>query len=143
MTLIKFNPYLRNRYPGSFVNLFDKFFYDSLEDSSVNRFLPNANILETDKTYEVQMEVPGIRKENFNIDLEDGKLIITGERNFDTHEGTTVHQQEILQGNFKRVFHLPEDADQKKISASYTDGILNIEILKDVKKVLKQKISVK
>jgi HSP20 family protein len=114
-----------------------------LEDSSVDRFLPSANILETEKAYEVQLAVPGMKKDNFNIDLEDGKLFISGERNFETSEGTTVHQQEILQGNFKRVFHLPEDVDSKKISASYVDGILYIEILKDVKKVLKQKISVK
>ena len=143
MTLIKYNPYVRNRYPGSFVNLFDKFFYDRLEDSSVDRFLPSANILESETTYEVQLAVPGMKKENFNIDLEDGKLFISGERNFEAGEGTTVHQREILQGNFKRVFHLPEDADQKKISASYVDGILYIEVQKDVKKVLKQKISVK
>jgi HSP20 family protein len=143
MTLIKYNPYVRNRYPGSFVNLFDKFFYDKLEDSSTNRFLPSANILETEKAYEVQLAVPGMNKEDFNIDLEDGKLFISGERNFETSEGTTVHQSEIHQGSFKRVFHLPEDADLKKISASYENGILNIAVVRDVKKVLKQKISVK
>ena len=143
MTLIKYNPYVRNRYPGSFVNLFDKFFYDRLEDSSADRFLPGANILETEKAYEVQLAVPGMRKEDFNIDLEDGKLFISGERHFENDEGTTVHQNEIHQGSFKRVFHLPEDADQKKISANYENGILNIEVVKDVKKVLKQKISVK
>ena len=143
MTLIKYNPYVRKRYPGSFVNLFDKFFYDRLEDSSVDRFLPSANILETEKAYEVQLAVPGMNKEDFNIDLEDGKLFITGERNFETNDETTVHQQEIVHGSFRRVFHLPEDADMKKISANYVNGILNIEILKDVKKVVKQKISVK
>ena len=143
MTLIKYNPYVRNRYPGSYVNLFDKFFYDKLEDSSTNRFLPSANILETEKAYEVQLAVPGMKKEDFNIDLEDGKLFISGERHFENGEGTTVHQNEIHQGSFERVFHLPEDADQKKISANYENGILNIEVAKDVKKVLKQKISVK
>ena len=143
MTLIKYNPYVRNRYPGSFVNLFDKFFYDRLEDSSADRFLPSANILETEKAYEVQLAVPGMKKEAFNIDLEDGKLFISGERHFENAEGTTVHQNEIHQGSFKRVFHLPEDADQKKISANYENGILKIEVVKDVKKVLKQKISVK
>ena len=143
MTLIKYNPYVRNRYPGSFVNLFDKFFYDRLEDSSADRFLPSANILETEKAYEVQLAVPGMKKEDFNIDLEDGKLFISGERHFENGEGTTVHQNEIHQGSFERVFHLPEDADQKKISANYENGILNIEVAKDVKKVLKQKISVK
>ena len=143
MTLIKYNPYVRNRYPGSYVNLFDKFFYDRLEDSSADRFLPSANILETEKSYEVHLAVPGMKKEDFNIDLEDGKLFISGERNFETGEGVTIHQNEIHQGNFKRVFHLPEDADLKKISAGYENGILNIDVAKDVKKVLKQKISVK
>lgn len=143
MTLVKYNPYVRRHFPGSFVSLFDKFFYDQLEDSSVDRFLPSANILEREKTYEIQLAVPGMKKENFSIDLEDGNLNISGERNFEFPEGTNVHNQEILQGSFKRVFHLPEDADQKNISASYIDGILKIEVAKDVKKVLKQKISVK
>ena len=143
MTLIKYNPRLRNNHPGSFVNFFDSFFYDSLEDSSANRFLPQANILENEKSYELQLAIPGLKKEDFNIDLEDGKLLISGERDAVLKEGEKIHKQEIKYGSFKRVFHLPENADPNKITASYVDGILYLQILKDVKKVLKQKISVK
>ena len=143
MTLIKYNPTRRGLVRDPFVSLFDKFFYDTLEDSSVNRFLPNANILETEKYYEVHVAAPGLKKEDFNINLEDGKLIISGERNNMEAEGVTVHRQEIMYGSFSRVFQLPEDVDLNKISATYNEGILQIEIPKDVKKVVKQKITVK
>ncbi len=143
MTLIKYNPNYRSALPGSFKNLFDTFFYDSMEDSSVDRFLPGANVLEHEKQYEVQLAVPGMNKNDFNIDLEDGKLLISGERRFDVDENVEIHRREIRFGSFERVFHLPEDADQNKISASYQDGILKINIQKDEKKTLKHKIAVK
>lgn len=143
MTLIKYNPNYRSNVSDSFLNLFDKFFYDTLEDSSVSRFLPGANVLEHEKNYEVQMSVPGMKKDDFNINVEDGKLHISGERNYELDEKTVVHRKELRYGNFERVFQLPEDADQNKISASYTDGILYITIEKDVKKTQKHKISVK
>jgi HSP20 family protein len=114
-----------------------------MEDSSVRRFLPNANILEHEKSYEVQLAVPGMKKEDFNIDLEDGKLSISGERNRNLDEKSVVHRKEIQYGSFNRVFHLPEDADHRKISASYQDGILTIEVQKDAKKIMKHKITVK
>jgi HSP20 family protein len=143
MALIKYNPVYRDHVPGTFSSLFDKFFYDNLEDSSVRRFLPSADVLENEKSYVVNLTVPGMSKSDFEIDLEDGKLFITGERKFESEENTTYHRKEIQYGSFKRVFHLPEDADQKGISAAYNDGILSVTIKKDAKKVLKQKIEVK
>lgn len=143
MTLIKYNPNHRTSESDPFLNLFDKFFYDTLEDSSVNRFLPQANILETEKYYEIQMAIPGMKKGDFIIDLENGKLQISGERNAVKNEDTTMHRQEIVYGSFKRVFQVPEDADQNNISASYNDGILKVQIQKDEKKTLKHKIDVK
>ncbi|MBR9998071.1 MAG: Hsp20/alpha crystallin family protein [Cyclobacteriaceae bacterium] len=143
MTLIKYNPNHRSTSSDPFLSMFDKFFYDTLEDSSARRFLPQANILESEKTYEIHMAIPGMKKDGFNIDLEDGKLHISGERNTDSSENVTVHRQEIVLGSFRRIFQVPEDADQNKISASYTDGILKIQIPRDEKKTLKHKISVK
>jgi len=143
MTLIKYNPNHRTAASDPFLNLFDKFFYDTLEDSSVSRFLPQANILEAEKYYEVQMAIPGMKKSAFNIEVEDGKLQISGERNVENQEGVTVHHQEIANGTFKRIFQVPEDADQNNISASYADGILKVQIRKDEKKTLKHKIEVK
>lgn len=143
MALIKYNPVYRDHVPGTSTSLFDKFFYDNLEDSSVKRFLPSADVLENEKNYMVNLSVPGLSKSDFEIDLEDGKLFITGERKFEEVEGVNYHRQEIQYGSFKREFHLPEDADQKGISANYNNGILSIEIKKDAKKIIKQKIEVK
>jgi HSP20 family protein len=143
MTLIKYNPNHRTRTSDPFSSLFDKFFYDTLEDSSARRFLPQANILESEKSYEIQMAIPGMKKDGFNIDLEDGKLHISGDRNADSGDGKTIHHQEMIYGSFKRVFQVPDDADRNGISASYGDGILTVQILKDKKKIQKHKIEVK
>ncbi len=143
MTLIKYNPNYRSTMPGAFSNMFDKFFYDTLEDSSVHRFLPNANVLESEKAYELQLAVPGFKKEDFNINFEEGRLTISGERNHKLDETITVHQHQIRNGSFERVFQLPDDADENKINASYKEGILYIEIQKNEKKIQKHKIAVK
>ena len=143
MAIIKYNPVYRDHVPGTFPSLFNKFFYDNLEDSSIKRFLPSADVLENENNYMVNLSVPGMSKSDFEIDLEDGKLFITGERKFEEVEGVNYHRQEIQYGAFKRVFHLPEDADKNGVSANYKNGILAIVIKKDEKKVLKQKIEVK
>ena len=143
MAIIKYNPVYRDHVQGTFPSLFNKFFYDNLEDSSIKRFLPTADVLENEKTYMVNISVPGLNKSDFEIDLEDGKLFITGERKLEEVEGVNYHRQEIQYGTFKRVFHLPEDADKNGVSANYKNGILSIVIKKDEKKVLKQKIEVK
>ena len=143
MAIIKYNPVYRDHVPGTFNSLFDKFFYDVLEDSSVNRFLPSADVSENEKSYMVTLAVPGLNKSDFQIDLEDGKLFITGERKSEEVEGVKYHRHEIQYGSFKRVFHLPEDADQNGINANYKNGMLSITIKKDEKKILKQKIEVK
>ena len=143
MAITKYNPVYRDHVPGTFPSLFNKFFYDNLEDSSVKRFLPPADVFENEKSYVVNLAVPGLSKSDFDIDLEDGKLLISGERKFEEVEGVTYYRQEIQNGAFKRVFHLPEDAEQNGIGASYKNGLLTLTIKKDEKKILKQRIEVK
>lgn len=131
--------------PTSFSNLIDRFFNDSLARSggSSYSFVPKVDIIETDKAYEISVAVPGLSKEDFKIDLNDNFLTISGERKFSKEKKeNNLHVVETQYGNFSRSFSLPENVDASKISATYANGILEISIPKDEKKVLKTTIKV-
>ena len=131
--------------PTSFSNLIDRFFSDSLARSggSSYSFVPKVDIIENEKAYEISVAVPGLSKEDFKIDLNDNFLTISGERKFSKEKKEhNVHVVETQYGNFSRSFSLPENVDANKIGATYTNGILEISIPKDEKKVLKTTIKV-
>jgi HSP20 family protein len=131
--------------PTSFSNLIDRFFSDSLARTggSAYSFVPKVDILETTKAYEIQVAIPGVNKEDVKIDLNDNHLTISGERKFGKEKKENdLHVVETQYGNFSRSFALPENVDASKISAAYNNGILEINVPKDEKKVLKTSIKV-
>jgi len=108
------------------------------------QFVPRVDIAETEKEYEIEVSVPGLKAEDFNVEITDNVLKISGERKFQTEEKEkTYHRIESFYGSFARSFTLPEDAKSDKISATYENGILKIVIPKDVKKSRSRKIEVK
>ena len=97
---------------------------------------PVADIEETDKNYMIRAELPGLDKDKVKVSVEDGVLMLSGERNLERKvEGKTFHRVERSNGTFSRSFTLPEDADAKKVNANYRDGLLEISVTKreDVK----------
>jgi HSP20 family protein len=131
--------------PTSFSNLIDRFFNDSLARTggSSYSFVPKVDILENETAYEISVAVPGLSKDDFKIDLNDNFLTISGERKFSKEKKeNNLHVVETQYGNFSRSFSLPENVDASKISAKYTDGILEINVPKDEKKTLKTTIKV-
>lgn len=131
--------------PTSFSNLIDRFFNDSLSRTggSAYSFVPKVDILENEAAYEINVAVAGLAKEDFKIDLNDNFLTISGERKFSKDKKeNNLHVVETQYGNFSRSFSLPENIDASKISAKYNNGILEITIPKDEKKVLKTTIKV-
>ncbi|MGF1510961.1 MAG: Hsp20/alpha crystallin family protein [Myxococcota bacterium] len=99
---------------------------------------PSCDISETDKTYEIQAELPGVKKENVNVALEDGVLRISGERKEEKEETKAkIHRRELFHGSFARSFTMPSDADQEHIKASFKDGILHVQIGKSKSKASK------
>ncbi|AGA76835.1 Hsp20/alpha crystallin family protein [Echinicola vietnamensis] len=142
MKLVRYN-HLEPNYPSTFGGLLDKFFNDSI-NTNTQKFIPSVDISEDDKGYEVELSVPGVKKEDFNIDLVDGKLTISGERKSkETQEGKNYHTIQTQYGSFSRSFFLPEDVSPDKIEAKYEDGILKVTLPKSEKKVLKSSIEVK
>ncbi|WP_200974544.1 Hsp20/alpha crystallin family protein [Echinicola sp. 20G] len=142
MKLVRYNNFEPN-YPSSFSGLLDKFFNDSL-NGNVQKFSPSVDVSEDENAYELELAIPGVKKEDFKIDLLDGKLTISGERKQkETKEGKNYHTVQTQYGSFSRSFFLPEDVSHESIEAKYEDGILKVVLPKSEKKVLKSSIQVK
>ena len=141
MSIIRYNA--NDFVPTSFSNLVDRFFNDSMVRSGGSAFVPKVDVLETEQAFEIHFAAPGLSKEDFNIELKDNYLTVSGERKFSNEKkDKNYHSIETSYGSFNRAFALPENVDASKINAKYDKGILELTIPKDEKKTLKQTIKV-
>ena len=127
-------------------NIFDDFFNDSLffKSNFRNEFTPNADIAETDKSFEFSFDLPGVKKSDLSIEMNNGNITISGERKIENNKnGKNYHSLESSYGKFSRSFELPTGINENKINAKFIDGILNISIPKDEKKIVKNTIQIK
>ena len=110
--------------------LFEPFARGEDEDLVGGNWVPPVDVAETQEKILVRAEVPGVKQEEIQIEFENGLLTIRGERKLEKHEGTAWHRVERTYGSFSRSFTLPRTVDPERISASYRDGILEIEVPK-------------
>jgi HSP20 family protein len=132
MSLVKFQEgNSRNVLNPGFSDIFESFFNDSfLSDRMISR-VPAVNVAETDDGYHIELAAPGLKKEDFKIDLEHNMLNISVEkRSEETENNKKYNKREYSYSSFVRSFTLPDSADDGKIEAEYTDGILKINIAK-------------
>lgn len=116
----------------------DEFFNDMVT-SSRESFVPSIDISETDNQYLITAELPGMKKEDININIENRRLTISGERKFKEEEDNkTYHRVETHYGSFNRTFQLPGNINEESVSASYDNGLLNITVDKAEDKVRKR-----
>lgn len=129
----------------SFRSLIDRFFNETVsrDGGSAFSFVPRVDIVETDNAFEISLAVPGMKKEDFKIDLKDNYLTISGERKLSREKNENHFRSiETQYGTFSRSFSLPDHVDPSAIKAQYTDGILEVNVPKDEKKMLKTTIKV-
>jgi HSP20 family protein len=145
MALVRTNGSLDRSYPSPFSSIFEKFFNENFsEPKSSPAFIPAVDIAETADMFELNMAVPGMKKQDFSIDLADDKLIIKGERKLQKEEsGKNFHTIQTQYGSFNRTFYLPENINKEKIEASYEDGILKVLVPKLEKKETKTQVRIK
>lgn len=142
MKLVRYNQ-LDTQMPTTFSGMLDRFFNDSV-GVNLKQFSPAVDIAEDDKSYEIHVAVPGMKKSDFKIDLLDGKLIISGERKLEEKkDGKNFHSIETQYGSFRRSFFIPEDVMEDQVEAVYADGFLKLLLPKKEKKVNKATIEVK
>jgi HSP20 family protein len=145
MALIKYNPSLRNTADRSFSTMLDSLFNESFPtQSGQTAFSPQVDIAETKNDFQIELAVPGMKKEDFSIDMKKDQLIISGERKHaEKKDDKSYHSVETSYGKFTRSFFLPENIEAENIEATYADGILTISIPKDEKKGLVKTIQIK
>ncbi|MCX6238955.1 MAG: Hsp20/alpha crystallin family protein [Bacteroidia bacterium] len=121
-----------------FPSFFDNFFSRDLMDwnnsnfSSTNSTLPAVNIRETDESFLIEVAAPGLAKENFRVNLNRNRLVISSEqRNEKDQSDKKYSRREFSYQSFERSFFLPEGTvDGDRINAKYIDGILLVTLPK-------------
>jgi len=135
MTLVKRT---NSNFP-TFPSLFDSLFSRDLMDwgtfnySSTNTTVPAVNIKENDNEVEIEVAAPGMRKDDFKVNLDNNQLIITSERKSEKEEknADNYSRKEFSYQAFQRSFVLPDGLiEREKIAAKYNDGILYIKLPK-------------
>jgi HSP20 family protein len=131
MSLIKFNENKRNSLTNGFNDIFESVFNDSFFSDRLMSKIPAVNISETENDYHIEMAAPGLNKQDFDIKLDRNILSVSVEqRNQDVQGNRQYSRKEFSYTSFVRSFSLPESADDAKIEANYTDGVLQIQVAK-------------
>lgn len=106
-------------------------FFNGTEEPELTYWTPRMNLAESDEAYEVTVDLPGLRPEDFTVELRHGDLWITGNRSEEHQEsGKTWHRIERHFGQFRRVIRLGDDVSTENVSAEYKDGVLRITVPK-------------
>lgn len=95
--------------------------------------LPSVNLKETDKKIEIELAAPGLKKEDFKIEIDNNMLTISSEKEEqkeETSKKENYYRKEFSYQSFSRSFNLPDYTDENQINANYKDGILHVDIAK-------------
>jgi len=95
----------------------------------VRAWRPAAEISETETAYVVELEVPGVKREDLGIEVEDGKLAVTGEFK-ETENGGRLRSRTRRTGRFEYRTRLPRGTDADQVSAALADGVLTVTVPK-------------
>jgi len=132
MTLVKFNSdNKKNTNVPAFSNVFDSIFNDTFFSDRMMTRVPAANISESKDHFHVELAAPGLKKEDFKLNLERNVLNISVEQQQqDEQQERNYNKREFSYSSFVRSFTLPDSAEQNGIQAKYQDGVLSIDIPK-------------
>jgi HSP20 family protein len=101
------------------------------EDSPIASFTPRVNTRESDDAYYIELDLPGVKKDDIEITTEDNILTISGERKFkDEVKEENYYKVESHYGKYSRSFTLPENIDISAINAKNENGVLEVTIPK-------------
>ena len=125
MRIVKYNN--NNVFPS----LMNEFFNDDFGLNFFNRnySVPSVNSIENNDSFEIDLAVPGMKKEDFSIELNDKVLVISSESS-NNIENDKMRLNEFNFSSFQRSFRVPDSVDQDKIKANYKNGILKIKLPK-------------
>lgn len=122
MTIVKRNYNYLN-------SMFDEFFntVPATINKELNASFAPVNVHETDEAYHIELVAPGLKREDFKVDLEKGILTISYEKKVATENQTfKTHRREFIQNSFKRSFTVEDKINEDGIVAKYEDGVLKL-----------------
>ena len=146
MTLVKFANGQKNHAVNPFFSdVFDSILNDSFLSDKLASRVPAVNISETETQFHIELAAPGLKKEDFKISLDKNVLSVSADKKTENvEEGKKFSKREYSYNSFTRSFTLPEAADQSKIEAEYTDGVLKLYVTKkEEAKIQTREIAVK
>lgn len=114
---------------SSLRDLFDSAF-QSTASGYAEGWVPALDVFEDEEKVSVQVELPGMKKEDFDLSLHEGVLTISGERKEGESESTGAYRRERTFGSFERSITLPSAVKEDEVKASYQDGILTVSLPK-------------
>lgn len=136
-TLVKKDGLFPSLESKSINNFFDDFITKDLFDWNDRNFaalgsnLPSVNLKETDTEIEVELAAPGMKREDFKVEIDNDILMISSEKEEKKEEVSKKEnfiRKEFNYQSFSRTFNLPDTIDENKIEANYKDGILHVVI---------------
>ena len=124
MRIVKYNN--NNVFPS----LMNEFLNDDFGMNLFNRSnsLPSVNSIENNDSFEIDLAVPGMKKDDFIIELNDKVLVISSEKSSINNENMKLNEFDY--SSFQRSFRVPDSVDLDKIKATYKNGILKIKLTK-------------
>jgi HSP20 family protein len=143
MLITRFDPF------KEFANMqraFNNYHIDKTENenTSISAYTPLVNTREGEFAYHIDVDLPGVKKEDINIDIKENTLTISGQRDIKEEvKEEDYYKVETSFGKFQRVFTLPEKVDVENITASCQNGVLEVVIPKIEKDKNVKKIEVK
>ncbi|WP_299978054.1 Hsp20/alpha crystallin family protein [Desulfobacula sp.] len=130
MKLVRYNPINELAFRGNSFNDFYSFF--NTKPKTDESWYPAVDILNEKDTVILNIELPGVKKEDISVNIEDRVLTIKGERNFENEEKKNSYfRKERSYGSFKRAFTLSDDVLIDDVDADFRDGILKLTLKKD------------
>ena len=126
------------RYYPVFDNLFDDFFTTYSQGTSS---VMKTDIVEKDGNYELSIEMPGVKKEDIQMELKDGYLNVTASHNTDKEdkdkEGRIIRKERVS-GSYSRSFYVGEDIHTEDVKASFNNGELIVTVPKEAPKKIEE-----
>ncbi|AYA38936.1 Hsp20/alpha crystallin family protein [Hymenobacter oligotrophus] len=131
--------------PQSFSSMLDRFFSDSLNTRGrLSAFVPHVDAYETERGYEIEASLPGMKREDIRVEFQQGRLSISGERRMQNERNDRrYHLMESQYGSFQRTFQLPDVANGQGIEATFEDGVLRISVPKDQQKTMRHRVEIR
>lgn len=122
----------KHHVPSVWDRWFSDFFNESSMPSVFSNNMPAVNVKEHENGWELEAALPGMKKEDINISIENGVLSISAENRSEQHKKEANYtRREFSYQSFNRSFRLPENADEDDIHATYTDGVLRVSLKKN------------